>query len=65
MVFIHGGGFVQGSSKTDIYGPEYLMTGDIVLVTIQYRLGILGDIHKILLIKKKNYHFNKFQDFLA
>ncbi|CAH1954891.1 unnamed protein product [Acanthoscelides obtectus] len=43
MVFIHGGGFVSGSSRPDlIYGPEFLMTEDIVLVTINYRLGILG-----------------------
>ncbi|CAH1237234.1 unnamed protein product [Diabrotica balteata] len=42
MVFIHGGGFVQGSHETTTYGPEHLMTEDIVLVTITYRLGLLG-----------------------
>ncbi|XP_072384446.1 juvenile hormone esterase-like isoform X1 [Diabrotica undecimpunctata] len=42
MVFIHGGGFVMGSNETMTYGPEYLMTEDIVLVTITYRLGLLG-----------------------
>ncbi|GLV42339.1 alpha-Esterase-9 [Carabus blaptoides fortunei] len=42
MVWIHGGAFITGSSKTDIYGPEYLMTGNVVLVTLNYRLGILG-----------------------
>lgn len=42
MVFIHGGGFLEGSSRTDLYGPEFLMTEDIVLVTINYRLGMLG-----------------------
>ncbi|KAK7070209.1 Carboxylesterase 5A [Halocaridina rubra] len=40
MVFIHGGGFVFGSSAE--YPPHALMNHDIVLVTIQYRLGILG-----------------------
>lgn len=44
MVWIHGGGFIMGSSKTELYGPEYLLTEDIVLVTINYRLGIFGDI---------------------
>lgn len=42
MVFIHGGGFQEGSSRTELYGPEFLMTADIVLVTLNYRLGMLG-----------------------
>ncbi|MCB0933046.1 MAG: carboxylesterase family protein [Mycobacterium sp.] len=41
MVWIHGGGFFNGSS--DIYNSEWLATrGDIVVVTINYRLGALG-----------------------
>lgn len=42
MIFIHGGGFYGGSSAIDTYGPEYFMDRDIVLVTIQYRLGVFG-----------------------
>lgn len=42
MVFIHGGAFTEGSNKSEIYGPEFLLTEDIVLVVINYRLGILG-----------------------
>ncbi|XP_063921165.1 juvenile hormone esterase-like [Zophobas morio] len=45
MVWIHGGAFKSGSSKRDVYGPEYLLTEDIVLVTINYRLGIFGFLH--------------------
>lgn len=41
MVWIHGGGFLNGSS--DIYNSRWLATrGDIVVVTINYRLGALG-----------------------
>lgn len=41
MVWIHGGGFLNGSS--DIYNSRSLTTrGDIVVVTINYRLGALG-----------------------
>uniref|UniRef100_A0A182KDQ7 Carboxylic ester hydrolase n=1 Tax=Anopheles christyi TaxID=43041 RepID=A0A182KDQ7_9DIPT len=40
MVFIHGGGFYEGSAKNQT--GEYLMERDVVLVTIQYRLGPLG-----------------------
>lgn len=41
LVWIHGGGFLNGSS--DIYNSRWLATrGDIVVVTINYRLGALG-----------------------
>ncbi|XP_075211793.1 carboxylic ester hydrolase-like [Lycorma delicatula] len=40
MVFIHGGGFTCGSSN--LYGPEYILDKDVILVTINYRLGALG-----------------------
>lgn len=41
LVWIHGGGFLNGSS--DIYNARWLATrGDIVVVTINYRLGALG-----------------------
>lgn len=41
MVWIHGGGFLNGSS--DIYNSRRLTTrGDIVVVAINYRLGALG-----------------------
>lgn len=42
MIFIHGGGFVLGSNKSDGQGPHFLMTADIVLVVTNYRLGLLG-----------------------
>jgi para-nitrobenzyl esterase len=41
MVWVHGGGFVNGSG--DIYNARWLAAqGDIVVVTINYRLGALG-----------------------
>ncbi|CAH0394658.1 unnamed protein product [Bemisia tabaci] len=40
MVWIHGGGYQRGSSV--FYGPELLLDKDIVLVTVNYRLGVLG-----------------------
>ncbi|KAJ8682866.1 hypothetical protein QAD02_018658 [Eretmocerus hayati] len=42
MVWIHGGGFVNGDGSDETHGPDYLVRKDIVLVTINYRLGILG-----------------------
>lgn len=41
MVYIHGGAFFGGSA--DFCRPNILLDGDIVVVTIQYRLGTLGE----------------------
>ena len=40
VVWIHGGSFSRGSAAE--YDPDYLLDEDIVLVTIQYRLGMFG-----------------------
>ncbi|XP_053969299.1 esterase B1 [Anastrepha ludens] len=42
MIWIHGGGFYTGEATRDWCGPDYFMEKDVVLVTIQYRLGVLG-----------------------
>src|SRR5579871_857090 len=43
MVWIHGGAFVTGASSVGTYNGKYLVPrGDIVLVTINYRLGAFG-----------------------
>lgn len=42
MVWIHGGAFLFGSGNDDLYGPDYLLKRKIVLVTINYRLDVLG-----------------------
>lgn len=42
MVYIHGGGWLAGNGNRDSYGPEYLMDHNIILVTMNYRLGPLG-----------------------
>ena len=43
MVWIHGGANIRGSGGQFWYGPQYLADyGDIVIVTINYRLGAFG-----------------------
>ncbi|XP_055849610.1 juvenile hormone esterase isoform X2 [Episyrphus balteatus] len=42
MVWFHGGGFSFGSGNTFLYGPDFLVAEDVVLVTLNYRLGPLG-----------------------
>ncbi|XP_063599423.1 juvenile hormone esterase-like [Penaeus indicus] len=40
MVWFFPGGFVMGSM--DLYRPEYLVAKDVVYVTVQGRIGVLG-----------------------
>jgi para-nitrobenzyl esterase len=42
MVFIHGGAFTGGAGAADVYDGATFARADIVLVTINYRLGIEG-----------------------
>ncbi|CAH0550116.1 unnamed protein product [Brassicogethes aeneus] len=42
MVWIHGGAFMYGSNRSEMFGVDYFMTQDIVLVAINYRLGVFG-----------------------
>jgi para-nitrobenzyl esterase len=46
MVWIHGGAFVTGTGATPWYsGTSFARTGDVVVVTINYRLGAFGFLH--------------------
>jgi len=43
MVFIHGGAFVEGSARNTWYdGTALAERGNVVVITLQYRLGALG-----------------------
>ena len=43
MVFVHGGGYVEGNGYQGYYGGLPLSgIGDVILVTINYRLTALG-----------------------
>ncbi|XP_075984129.1 juvenile hormone esterase-like [Anticarsia gemmatalis] len=42
MVFIHGGGYKSGSGNSDSYGPDFLVSQGVILVTLNYRLEVLG-----------------------
>jgi para-nitrobenzyl esterase len=46
LVWIHGGGFLIGAGSTPIYeGRNLAERGDMVVVSINYRLGALGYVH--------------------
>lgn len=40
MFFIHGGGFVEGSNG--FFTGDLFVNNDVILVSINYRLGIFG-----------------------
>ena len=47
MVWIHGGAFTLGSGSEQLYsGANLAARGDVVVVTINYRLGALGFLHE-------------------
>ena len=42
FVWIHGGGFTGGSGDVPVYDGEGLAAKGVIMVTINYRLGVLG-----------------------
>lgn len=43
MVWVHGGAYVLGSGAQPLYhGRELALGGDVIVVTVNYRLGALG-----------------------
>ena len=43
MVWIYGGSYVSGGSGAKIYNGDYLATeGEVIVVTFNYRVGVLG-----------------------
>lgn len=52
MVFVHGGKFEFGSSDSKLYAPDYLLNYDVILVTLNYRLGALGEKNRSLSTSK-------------
>ena len=46
MVWFHGGGFANGSANNPMYFGDHLARrGDVVVVTVNHRLGVLGYLH--------------------
>ena len=45
LIWFFGGAYFFGSK--DQYGPAYLLDRDVILVTVNYRLGAFGKLCKI------------------
>lgn len=42
MVYIHGGSYMEGSGNL-MDGSVLASYGDVIVVTVNYRLGVLGE----------------------
>jgi len=43
MVWIHGGGYIFGCGSDT--RPDYLLAKGVIVVSLNYRLGALGEIY--------------------
>lgn len=42
IFYIHGGAYTVAAGNEGMFGPDFLMRYGVILVTINYRLGIFG-----------------------
>lgn len=49
MVWIYGGAFLNGLACFQGFGPHYLMEKDVIVVTLNYRIGAFGKQIKMVL----------------
>jgi para-nitrobenzyl esterase len=56
MVYIHGGGYRDGSGSGLVFNGEALAKKGVILVTTNYRVGILGFFAHPELTKESDYH---------
>lgn len=56
MVWLHGGALTRGSGAIDVYDGTNLASKDVVLVTVNYRLGVFGYFaHPELIAESANF----------
>lgn len=60
IFWIHGGAFYAGDGGIEENGPEFLMDQNIIIVTINYRLGPFGK--EIAVLRLNLQGFSAFQD---
>jgi para-nitrobenzyl esterase len=56
MVWLHGGGFVEGSGSLASFNGESLAAEGVVIVTINYRLGVFGFLSHPELSQESPFH---------
>jgi len=60
MVFIHGGAFINGSGSMVDLSPDNLLDENVIVVTFNYRLNVIGkynnDVQFALLMYEQSIH---------
>lgn len=56
LVFVHGGGFTQGSIDVPLYDGAALAHHGVIVVTLNYRLGALGFLAHPALTQESAHH---------
>jgi para-nitrobenzyl esterase len=56
MVWLHGGGFVEGSGSLPSFNGEALAAKGVVIVTLNYRLGVFGFLAHPELARESPHH---------
>ena len=56
MVWIYGGGFNEGSSAVEVYDGAPLASRGVVVVSMNYRTGVLGALAHPELSKESPHH---------
>jgi para-nitrobenzyl esterase len=56
LVFLHGGGLREGSGSIDVYDGEELAKKGIIVITINYRLGVFGFLAHPWLASESSYN---------
>jgi para-nitrobenzyl esterase len=56
IVWIYGGGYINGSASMPLYWGDRLATKDVIVVTIAYRLGPLGFLALPELTRESPHH---------
>lgn len=65
MVYIYGGAFCIGEATRQLYGPDYFMAKDVVLVTLNYRVDCLGEFSIFLSFSYTDNALNIWNRFLS
>lgn len=64
LIWFHPGKFQEGGAVIQYWNPQYLIEHDIIVVTVNYRLGPFGKLIFILLLLLERQLFQQVKCYL-